>query len=279
MMNMFIKTNKVKIFRLLLVAVGFTLFFSSCVSTKNITYFQGSDPLDSVRYSTLKNISPLIPKIQPDDILAITISSLSAESNEVFNFQNVTPLITSNFPGGLSNGMARNQPLGYLVDPAGNIEMPLIGKIHVADLPLEEAGVKIKHELTKYLKEPTASVRYLSQKFTIIGEVNRPGMYNLLDNHTSLPEAIGVAGDLTIYGRRDNVMLMRTTDGKREIIKLDLTKRDVLETPYFYLRSGDVLYVEATKGKITSSDRTLQLIPIATGVTTSLVLLLNLLFK
>lgn len=255
------------------------VMFASCVSTKNVTYFQGADPLDTVRYSTLKMVTPLIPKIQPDDILAVTVSSLSAESNEVFNFQNVTPLITSNFPGVSSNGMARNQPLGYLVDPAGNIEMPLIGKVHVADLALEEAGIKIKEELGKYLKEPTANVRYLNQKFTVLGEVNRPGIYNLLDNHTSLPEVLGVAGDLTIFGRRDNVMLMRTTNGKREVIKLNLNSRDVLETPYYFIRNGDVIYVEPTKGKITSSDRTLQLIPIATGVTTTLVLLLNLLFK
>lgn len=279
MKNLLSKKSISKDIKLLLMMALSLSFFTSCVSTKNVTYFQGSDPLDTVRYSTLKTVTPLIPKIQPDDILAVTVSSLSAESNEVFNFQNVTPLITSNFPGGTSNGMARTQPLGYLVDPGGNIEMPLIGKIHVADLALEEAGMKIKQELLKYLKEPTANVRYLNQKFTVLGEVNRPGIYNLLDNHTSLPEAMGIAGDLTIFGRRDNVMLMRTTDGKREIIKLNLNARDVLETPYYFIRSGDVIYVEATKGKITSSDRTLQLIPIATGITTSLVLLLNLLFK
>lgn len=279
MMKLFFNMKNIQNIKLLLSVVMFSLFLSSCVSTKNVTYFQGSDPLDTVRYSTLKTITPLIPKIQPDDILAVTVSSLSAESNEVFNFQNVTPLITSNFPGVSNSGMARNQPLGYLVDPAGNIEMPLIGKVHVAGLALEEAGIVIKQELSKYLKEPTANVRYLNQKFTVLGEVNRPGIYNLLDNHTSLPEVLGVAGDLTIFGRRDNVMLMRISDGKREVVKLNLNSREVLETPYYYIRSGDIIYVEPTKGKITSSDRTLQLIPIATGVTTSLVLLLNLLFK
>ncbi|MET3127325.1 polysaccharide export outer membrane protein [Arcicella rosea] len=279
MKNLFSKKSISKDIKLLLMMALSLSFFTSCVSTKNVTYFQGADPLDTVRYSTLKTVTPLIPKIQPDDILAVTVSSLSAESNEVFNFQNVTPLITSNFPGISSNGMARTQPLGYLVDPAGNVEMPLIGKVHVADLAIEEAGDKIKYELVKYLKEPTVNVRYLNQKFTILGEVNKPGIYNLLDNHTSLPEVLGIAGDLTIFGRRDNVMLMRTTDGKREIIKINLNSREVLESPYYFIRSGDVIYVEATKGKITSSDRTLQLIPIATGVTTSLVLLLNLLFK
>ncbi|MFN4152899.1 MAG: polysaccharide biosynthesis/export family protein, partial [Candidatus Sericytochromatia bacterium] len=248
----------------------------SCVTTKNVTYFQGNDPLDSVRYAKLNKIEPLIPRIQPDDILAVTVSSLSEESNQVFNFSNITPLITSNIPGISTNGVPRSQPLGYLVDPNGYIEMPLIGKIQVSNLLLEEAGTKVKQELTKFLKEPTVNIRYLNQKFTVIGEVNRPGVYNLLNNHVTLPEAIGVVGDLTIFGRRDNVMLIRTTEGKREMIKLDLNSRVVLESPYYYIQNNDIIYVEPTKGKITSSDRTLQLIPIATGVTTSLVLLLNL---
>ncbi|MEA5428973.1 polysaccharide biosynthesis/export family protein [Arcicella lustrica] len=279
MKNLFSKKSISKDIKLLLMMALSLSFFTSCVSTKNVTYFQGSDPLDTVRYSILKTVTPLIPKIQPDDILAVTVSSLSIESNEVFNFQNVTPLITTNFPGVSSNGIARNQPLGYLVDPSGNIELPLIGKILVINLTLEEAEIKIKRELAKYLKEPTANVRFLNQKVTILGEVNRPGIYNLTDNHTSLPELLGIAGDLTIYGRRDNIMLIRTTDGKKEIVKLNINTREVFETPYYYIRNGDVIYVEPTKGKITSSDRTLQLIPIATGVTTSLVLLLNLLFK
>ena len=263
----------------LLITVISLFLLASCVTTKNVTYFQGSDPLDTIRYAKLKNIEPLISRIQSDDILAVNVSSLSAESNEVFNFPNMTPIITSNLPGNSTNGMARTQPLGYLVDPNGYIEMPLIGKVQVNNLLLEEAATKIKQELTKFLKEPTVSVRYLNQKFTVIGEVNRPGVYNLLNNHVTLPEAIGVVGDLTIFGRRDNVMLIRTTEGKREIIKLNLNGREVLESPYYFIRNNDIIYIEPTKGKITSSDRTLQLIPIATGVTTSLVLLLNLLFK
>lgn len=269
-----------KIARLrILLAVLCTPFFYSCVSTKNITYFQGPGVVDTIRYTTLNSIEPRIPKIQPDDILAVTVSSLSEESNLVFNFANINPLITSNFPGGTNTGMARQQPLGYLVDPKGFIDMPLIGRIQVNGLALEEAGTKIQGELTKFLKEPTVNVRQLNHKFTIIGEVARPGVYNLLDNHTTLPEILGTAGDMTIFGRRDNVMIMRTTGDKRELVKLDLTSRKVLESPYYYIQNNDVVYVEATKGKITSSDRTIQLIPIVTGIATTTVLLLNLIFK
>jgi polysaccharide export outer membrane protein len=218
----------------------------------------------------------MIPKIQADDILAITVSSLSEESNIIFNFPNINPITTTSFPGGIGGG-AKNQPLGYLVDPAGNIEMPLIGKAKIIGLTLEESGTLIKEKLEKFLKEPTVNVRLLNHKFTVIGEVNKPGVYNLLDNHTTLPEVIGMAGDLTIYGRRDNLMIIRITNGKREVVKIDLTKRDFLDSSYYYIQNGDMVYVETMKGKITSTDRTIQLIPIVTGVASTFILLLNLL--
>ncbi|MES2519131.1 MAG: polysaccharide biosynthesis/export family protein [Bacteroidota bacterium] len=220
----------------------------------------------------------MIPKIQSDDILAITVSSLSEESNIVFNFPNINAITTTNFPGS-SNGQPRNQPLGYLVDPSGNIEMPLVGKTKLLGLTLEESGNLIKEKLEKFLKEPTVNVRLLNHKFTVIGEVNKPGVYNLLDNHTTLPEVIGMAGDLTIYGRRDNVMIVRTTNGKREVVKINLTSREFLDSPYYFIQNADVIYVETMKGKITSTDRTIQLIPIVTGVASTFILLLNFLKK
>jgi len=278
MMKLFSKKNTIFNLRQLLSLVVSLAFFTSCVSTKNITYFQGNDTLDTAKYSTLKKITPPVPKIQVDDILAVTVSSLSAESNEVFNFPNITPIPITNFPGGSGAG-SRTEPMGYSVLPDGNVEMPLIGKIKVIGLTLEEAGVLIKQKLVTYLKEPSVNLRFLNLKFTVIGEVSRPGIYNLLDNHTTLLEALGTAGDLTVYGRRDNVMLIRTQNEEREIVKLDLNKRDVLDSPYYYIRNNDFIYVEPTQGKVTSSDRTLQLIPIVTGVTTTFVLLLSLLFK
>lgn len=251
----------------------------SCVSTKNITYFQGNDVLDTVRYSTLKQIAPVISTIQVDDILSITVSSLSEESNELFNRRNTIPLQTTNFPSGVG-GMGRTQPLGYLVDYNGFVELPLVGKVKVVNLNASEAAEVIRQQIIRFVKDPSISVRFLSQKFTVIGEVNRPGVYNLLSDHVTLPELLGTAGDLTIFGKRDNVMLMRTYEnGKREIVKINLNSRAVLDSPYYFMRNNDVIYVESTAGRVTSSDRTLQLIPIVTGVTTTLVLLLNLILK
>ena len=264
--------SSLKNFRFLL----FVPFLYSCVSTKSITYFQGTGSVDTTRYTTLSAIEPMIPKIQSDDILAITVSSLSEESNIIFNFPNINAITTTSFPGSI-NGGVRNQPLGYLVDPIGNIEMPLIGKSKVIGLTLEESATLVKGKLEKFLKEPTVNIRLLNHKFTVIGEVNKPGVYNLLDNHTTLPEVIGMSGDLTIYGRRDNVMLIRSTNGKREVVKIDLTSRNFLDSPYYFIQNGDMIYVETMKGKITSTDRTIQLIPIVTGVASTFILLLNLL--
>lgn len=279
MINLFKQKNPMRAIKQLLLLTVTVFSFASCVSTKNITYFQGDDLLDTVRYSTLKPVAPLIPTIQVDDILSITVSSLSEESNELFNRPNITPLHTSNFPSGLG-GMGRTQPLGYLVDPNGLVEMPLIGKVKLLNLNVDAAAEIIKKELDKYVKDPSVSVRFLNQKYTILGEINRAGVYNLLSDHVTLPEALAIAGDLTIFGKRDNVMIIRTYEnGKREVVKINLNSRQVLDSPYYFIRNNDMIYVESTSGRVTSSDRTLQLIPIVTGVTTTLVLLLNLFLK
>ena len=278
MINLFRKNNFVKSIKQFMLLTVIVSFFASCVSTKNVTYFQGDDLLDTVRYSVLTPISPVVPTIQVDDILSVTVSSLSEETNELFNRANITPLHTVNFPG--VSGFGRTQPLGYLVDPNGFLEMPLIGKVKVAGLNADAAADIIKQELMKFVKNPSISVRFLSQKFTILGEVNRPGIYNLLSDRVTLPEVLGTAGDLTIFGKRDNVMLIRTYEnGKREVVKINLNSRKVLDSPYYFMKNNDVIYVEPTAGRITSSDRTLQLIPIVTGITTTLVLLVNFLFK
>lgn len=254
-------------------------FFSSCVTvdTRKITYFQSADTLP---YQVLPPITPHVTRITHDDILAVTVSSLSEESNIVFNFPNINALTTTVYPGVIGGAQTGRQPLGYLVDSTGKIEMPLVGKVKLTGLTLEQAGDSIKGRLLNYLKEPTVNVRYLNHKFTVIGEVNRPAVFNLLDDHTSLPEALGMAGDLTIYGLRKNLMLIRTTKDKREVVRIDLTSRDFFNSPYYYLRNNDVIYVDVSKGKVTFTDQRvqqLQLIPIFTGIATTLVVILNLL--
>lgn len=247
---------------------------ASCVrvDTRNITYFQSRDTL---AYQVMPPITPQVTRIQPDDILAINVSSLSEESNVLFNYPNLNGILTTRFPGG-AGGANSQQPLGFLVDSSGYIEMPLVGRIKLNDYTLEQAADSIKRKLLMYLKEPTVSIRFLNHKFTVLGEVSRPGVYNLLDNHTTLPEAIGTAGDLTIFGLRKNVMLIRTTQGKREVVRIDLTQRDFFNSPYYYLRNNDVIYVDMNKGKITNTDQRIQLLPIYLSVATTLLVIANL---
>ncbi|GAB3333820.1 polysaccharide biosynthesis/export family protein [Larkinella ripae] len=247
--------------------------FTSCTSSRTITYFQNKDVLEDKQYANLARIEEIPKRIQPDDILAIVVNSLSEESNAIFNTANTTLIQTSRFPGSVST--SQGQPLGYSVDQNGEINFPLAGKVRLAGMTLNEANVFLKEIVTQYIKDPSVDIRLLNHKFTVIGEVNRPGIYNLLNRQTTLPDVIGIAGDLTLFGQRNNVMLIRSVNSKREVIKLDLTSRQILNSPYYFIENNDVIYVASRPGRLTGSDRTLQLIPIVVTIITTSLLLYN----
>ena len=236
-------------------------FLTSCTTTKQTVYFQG----DTASYISLKPIYPKSVRVQPEDILGITVSSLSEESNRMFEFPVSGGLHYAIYPGGVGGGTGL-QPLGYQVDSLGLIEIPLIGRVKISNLTTSEVADTLRKKLNLFLKEPSVNVRILNHKFTILGEINRPATYNILDNRTSLPEAIGMAGDLTIFGRRENVMIIRQENNKREQVRLNLLSRDILNSPYYYLRNGDIIYIEPSRVKVTSNDRTYQLLPIVTSI-------------
>lgn len=270
-----LKTDRLAKIRLFAIIVlsSFTLF--SCVDTKKVVYFQSNNP----QYPNyIETQLPKVSKIQTEDILAITVSSLNQESNEILNFQNINALTMSSFPG-LQNNNQRGQPLGYRVDSSGNVVVPFIGKQFLKGLTLEEAGEKVRLEVEKYLKDPAVNISFLNHKFSVIGDVNRVGTFNLLDDRTTLPEALAMAGDLTIFGKRDSITIIRHSLGLREIGKVNLLTRDLFTSPYYYIQNGDVIYVEPTKGKVTNTDQRVQLVPIFTGIATTLVVLLNFILK
>jgi len=246
----------------------------SCVAPRSVTYFQGGKLVDSAKISQLLPVTPPKVTIQTGDILAIFVSSTSPESNTLFNFQNINPVFTTVLPGSTAQGQ---QPLGYLVDDAGYVTLPLVGRVLVDGLSIKDASALLTKKVGEFLRDPVVTIRQLNHRITVLGEVNRPGVFNLPNNETTLPELMGMAGDLTIFGRRDNVMLMRMTNGKREVIRLDLTDRRVLNSPYFYVQNNDMLYVEARKGRLTASDRTVQLLPVYVGVASALLFLVNIL--
>ncbi|MFN8358252.1 MAG: polysaccharide biosynthesis/export family protein [Spirosomataceae bacterium] len=260
--------------------VGFLLFvtlstgFLSCVSPKQIAYFQSAD---TSRLVKLPIVKPKTTRIIPTDILAITVGSLNQESNQILNFANVTGITTSSFPG--QTNAQNHQPLGFLVDSSGHVEVPLVGRLHLAGLTLDEANQVVKTAVNKTLKEPAVTIRFLNHKFSVLGEVNRPGTYSLIDDQTTLPEVLAMAGDLTIYGQRSNVLIVREENGVREMARINLLDRNVLNSPYYYIRNRDMIYIEPTKAKATFTDRTIQLVPVVTSVATAIFVLLNFIVK
>lgn len=246
---------------------------TSCVSPKSIVYFQG----DSSRYSAQEITQKYIPRIQPSDILSIIVGSLNAEANEVFNTPNSFTTASTNY----SNlGGPRVQPLGYLVDSDGNIEIPLVGKIKVSGLRTTDAADTIRTKLTNFLKEPSVIVRNLNFKVSVLGEVKNPAVYVIPDEKITLLEVVSLAGDLTIYGNRSNVMVIREENGKREYARLDLTSREIFNSPYYYLHKNDVIYVEPVKARMLDTDSRVRTVPlivsIVGGISTLGILILNL---
>jgi len=221
------------------------LSFFSCSSQKKIAYLQDSYG------DTLRSSSELYDaRIKPKDLLTITVNTFDKEASLPFNL--VYPTGSANVVNGTSSETAIQK---YLVDNEGYIDFPVLGKIKVADLTKNEVESSIKEKLKPYLKEvPVVIVRMVNYKISVLGEVNKPNTYTITNEKVNVLEALALAGDLTIYGKRDNVKLMReTSDGKRVVVTLDLTDKNLINSPYFYLQQNDVLYVEPNKTRTRNS--------------------------
>ena len=216
----------------------------------------------------------LEPVIQKKDILSISVSSLSNEATIIFNTPNLP--VT---PGGATNNTP--QTAGYLVSQDGNIKFPILGDIPAAGLTQKQLEDNLTKMLTdkKLLFDPIVTARFLNFRVTVLGEVNRPGVVYVPSEQISILEAIGQAGDLTIYGLRDNVILIRQEGPDKLVKRLDLTSSGLLQSPYFFLKSNDVLYVEPGKAKIASTDQARQILPIIFSGLSVIVIILNSLLK
>ena len=246
---------------------------SSCVDQKQIAYFQkGVNQPDTIAVA-----QAYIPKIEPGDILAIPVGSLNPTASSFFNPYSTMPVssdngISSSGQGGgtgqSSSGLSTSSSLtqssapGYLVDAAGTIDMPLLGNLKISGLTTTEAKNMIKDKLKLYLKEPTVSVRFLNYKISVLGEVAHPSVYVIPNESVTLPEALSMAGDMTIFGKRENVLVIRDENGKKEFGRVNLNTREVYASPYYYLHANDVIYVEPNKGRIAQTDKTYQILPI-----------------
>lgn len=187
--------------------------------------------------------------IQKGDELSIFVSAKNMEVVRPFN-QNYYNIQTP------ANVAASEEEKTYLVNSEGDIDFPVIGKIRAAGKSLEAFKDDITSKITMYVKEPTVTVRLANFRVTVLGEVNRPGQYKMSDEQTTLLNAIGLAGDLTVYGKRDNILLIRNNDGKLSKEVINLLDTSFINSPYYQLRQGDVIYVSsnATKEKISRQD-------------------------
>ncbi|WP_285060303.1 polysaccharide biosynthesis/export family protein [Pedobacter ginsengisoli] len=224
------------------------IFFSSCgVKYKSVPYFTDL-PVDSSIVQQIKNYNVL--KLQKNDILALTVSSLNPEASAIFNFGNVSS--SQGSAGSTANPI--NSANGFMIDEKGEIQLPLVGAIHVDGLTIAEARAEITGKLVNFLKEPVVNVRLANFKVSILGDVARPGVYPVQNEKISVTEALSLAGDLTITAVRNNVLLIRETQGKRQFIRIDLQKSALFNSPNYFLQNNDILYIQPGTAKYASVD-------------------------
>lgn len=255
------------------------MVFGSCGNTRQLVYMQGK--FDT---AALSKINPPDQVIQKGDNMSIIVYSDNPEATKIYN----QPLIVSGSPsiGGSSSG-AQGGPTGslptspgYLVDENGNIEFQGLGLLHVEGLSKPQLKDTLTSRLKDLLTNVYCTIRFLNHKFTVLGEVGKPGIISIPDESVNLLEAISLSGDLTFYGRRDNVLIIREEDGKRIFGRLDLTKPEIMASPYFYLKQNDIVIVEPTRKKIVANDQvTVRNISIAATVVSTLALLYSIFRK
>lgn len=234
--------------KILFAFIVVSMMITGCGSTKNVAYFQNSDSVSLELSRVLYDA-----RIMPKDVLSITVNTTNPEASAPFNLTVATPQTLS------SRIHSTSQPAlqSYIVDNEGNISFPIIGKIHLSGLTKNEAEQVIHGKIKPFLSDsetPIVTVRMINYKISVIGEVNRPGMFTVVNEKINILEALAQAGDLTIYGVRDKVKLIREdATGKKEIHVLNLNDANIINSPYYYLQQNDIVYVEPNKVKSQNS--------------------------
>ena len=251
-----------------LFVLAIVLFLSGCASVKKVPYFQNIDQVDFAASKGLYDAH-----IMPKDLLTITVNTVDPAVSAPFNLTGTNGQSTS------------SASQGYLVDNKGDINFPVIGKIHVTGLTKEQCEDLIKRKLAPYLSDeekPIVTVRTSSYRITVIGAVGSPGVIPVSTEKMSIIEALAQAGDLTVYGKRDNIILLReNADGGKEYHRLNLNDANIVNSPYYYLQQNDVIYVEPNKVKArnsiigTSTSLWFSFVGIVTSLTSLLVTVLK----
>ncbi len=220
--------------------VSFLVFsLASCVSKSKLLYVQ--ENLASNKTNSFEIA------IQPDDVLQISISSENPEVTIPYNMQAVIMMSSR------ENAAEERRQISYLVDSNGMIDYPVLGKIKMGGLSKNQAVIHLQDLLKEHIKDAIVNIRILNFKLTVLGEVNRPGSFTIPSERITLLEALGQAGDMTIYGSRNNILILRENNGTTTTQRIDITKSDFINSEWYYLRQNDVVYVEPNKTKINSS--------------------------
>ena len=216
------------------------ILIQSCGSRKDIAYLQDVD-----NNKNTDNKYSYEPLLKNDDLLSIIVSADDPEITYPFNI----PQIQGNYKVSSDQDGIKT----YLIDSYGFIEYPVIGKIQLAGLTRKEAIEKLTEKVKEYITNPTINLRILNYKISVLGEVKSPGNYPLESERITLLEALSKAGDLTIYGRRNNILVIREKNGIKSFNRIDITKSDFINSEYYFLTQNDVIVVEQNKTKVNSS--------------------------
>jgi polysaccharide export outer membrane protein len=258
-----------KKFVFLLFTGGFAaLFFGSCSTPKNTYYFK-TLPRDTTINTTINR--SLESTIRKSDQLAINISSLNPDEDKVYNAATMS----------VSGAVGGGAPNGYLVDMNGNIQLHRLGNIHAEGMTRRELKNKIETDIKPYLKDPVVTVRYLNHRVTVIGEVAKPQVISMPEEQLSVLEVLGASGDMTLSGKKDNILIIRETETGKQFKRLNLEDHSVFTSEWYYLKPDDVVYIEPNDKKVNEEkrQRTQQTVALAMSGLSLAIIILNSLLK
>lgn len=229
---------RVKLLFLLLFVLG----LGACSTPKDVLYLQGAESLTPEQIDRMSRDFAL--RIGVDDLLAISVTAADPTVTTPFN-----PPVFSYAKPGEEPTISSQSMYTYLVDAEGDINFPVLGKIHVAGLTKQQLSYELQEKLSQYIDHPLVNVQITNFRVTVLGEVNRPGAFSIKNDRISILDALGNVGDLAITANRKNILVIRESNGKKEFARLDITDPAIFTSPYFYLRQNDVIYVEPNHAK------------------------------
>jgi polysaccharide export outer membrane protein len=253
------------------IIIALACFSTSCRTYHNVNYMQG-------KFDTAKLSRIVIPEpvIQNGDLVSIVVYSDNPAATAIYNQSLIITAGAGTGNAAASLGAAPTAP-GYLVDEQGNIELQQIGLFHVSGMTKKQLTDSIVNYFVTHnlLTNPYCNIRILNYKISLLGEVNKPGTYSIPGDHVTILEALGLGGDVTIYGRRDSVLVIREINGKRQFSRLDLRTPDLLASPFYYLQQNDMVIVEQTQKKAKEQDaqRTARAVSLAATVVSALAII------